>query len=151
VDLGTLDGAELERLFRAAPAGELASGPYNGTFLVAPGTRLCAPAAAAIRTVLWQGKYVEGSRLRNLVTPLGVPAVTAAISVGASRLDGRPCVVIDYRPTRLLPARPVRDEVREVAPSVHLGMMWLGGMRLTPWLAWFCLVPAQEASGDYRP
>jgi hypothetical protein len=47
-----------------------------------------------------------------------------------SWLDGRPALVFDYSRSRLWPN--VRDEVREVAPGLYLGIMYRDGAQLNP-------------------
>jgi hypothetical protein len=55
--------------------------------------------------------------------PLGLEAVRAGVYVGESWLDGRPALVMDYCGlSRLFP--DVRDELREVAPGLFLGLTY---------------------------
>jgi hypothetical protein len=44
-------------------------------------------------------------------------------------VDGRPCIVIDYSKTSLI-ACLIRDEIREVAPGLYLGVVFLGRMKI---------------------
>jgi hypothetical protein len=53
----------------------------------------------------------------------GLRAVRATVSYGESSLDGGPAVVIDYSASRVFSG--VRDEVREVAPGLFLGLTYL--------------------------
>ena len=46
----------------------------------------------------------------------------------ASRLDGRPCIVLDYSKTSRV-AGWVRDEIREVAPRLYLGLVYVRSRR----------------------
>jgi hypothetical protein len=60
--------------------------------------------------------------------------VRAEVSVGPSWLDDRPCVVLDYSRSSVV-AGWIRDEIREVAPGLYLGLVWgvgrlFGGRRL---------------------
>jgi hypothetical protein len=53
----------------------------------------------------------------------------AEVREGASLMDGKPCIVLDYSETSLL-AHWIRDEIREVAPRTYLGKVYLGKKRL---------------------
>jgi hypothetical protein len=140
--LGGMPNGELDRLFRASPAGEIPSGRTRGTAMIAPGTWLCGVLAWLTRCLAWRGKVLDPARgdLRNIVSPLGFQAIRALVSVGPSWVDGRECVVIDYLSTSLV-ARPIRDEIRLVAPHLYLGVVWFGRRRI----AWFTLRAPERA------
>ena len=72
--------------------------------------------------------------LVNRITPLRLRLIKAEVAQGLSWVDDKACVVIDYSRTSLV-ARTVRDETREVAPGLHLGVVWLRHRRV----AWFTL------------
>jgi hypothetical protein len=57
-------------------------------------------------------------------------AIPADVYVGESWADGRPSLIFDYSRSRLWP--DVRDEVREVAPGLYLGVMYRGGAPANP-------------------
>ncbi|MCW2622330.1 MAG: hypothetical protein JWL64_1932, partial [Frankiales bacterium] len=57
--------------------------------------------------------------------PLELRAFAAQVYEQGSWHDGAPCIVLDYSTTSLL-ARKVRDEIREIAPDVFLGLVFLG-------------------------
>ena len=63
-------------------------------------------------------------RLKNILTPLGIQAIEATVYKQDSWYDGQPCIVLDYSQTSLV-ARYVRDEIREIAPGVYLGLVFL--------------------------
>jgi hypothetical protein len=71
---------------------------------------------------VWQGKVFDRERgeLLNEVSPLGLRAVRARVSLEPSWLDGARCIVIDYSDTSLV-AHWVRDEIRELEPGLYLG------------------------------
>jgi hypothetical protein len=127
---------QLDRLFRASPAGPVPGGVLDGVAVLFPGSRLARPVAAFVRGVVWQGKVIapDGASLRNRITPLGLRAIAAAVRTAGSLVDTRPCVILDYSATSLV-ARGVRDEIRLVAPHLYLGVVWLFGRRV----AWFTL------------
>jgi len=43
--------------------------------------------------------------------------------------DGKPCIVLDYSKTSIV-AHLVRDEIREIAPGVYLGLVFLGRLHV---------------------
>lgn len=125
-----LPADDLDRLFRDSKPGPVPRGRADGLFILLPGTPLTRPLARFIETVLWKGKRVDAARGRlvNRVLPFGLEAVPAQIYHETSRFDGRPCLTLDYSRTSLI-ARGVRDEIREVAPGIYLGLVYLLGRR----------------------
>jgi hypothetical protein len=124
-ELVRMSAADLTALYSSAP---VASVPPAGQFVPGraiknPGSRLTAANARATR-LLWQGKIFreDGTMINRL---LGVGrGIPADVYVGASLLDGQPALIFDYSRSRLWPE--VRDEVREVAPGLYLGIMYDG-------------------------
>ena len=51
-------------------------------------------------------------------------AIPADVYVGESLIDGQPSLILDYSHSKLWP--DVRDEIREVAPGLYLGVMYKG-------------------------
>lgn len=127
---------ELDKLFRASPAGEVPRGPMDGTAVIAAGTGVTKPIALLARSFAWRGKVFDpgGRTLNNRVSPFDITAIKATVARGSSWVDGKDCVVIDYSKTSLV-ARGVRDEIRLVAPGLYLGVVWLWRRRV----AWFLL------------
>jgi hypothetical protein len=123
--------AELDDLYRSAPAGDIPRGEGQGTLLVAPGTKLTRVAARFVRHFAWQGKVFDPERgeLRNEVSPIGIKAVAAKVYRGPSWLDGDECIILDYSRTSLI-ARLVRDEIREIAPNLYLGIAYLDRIKI---------------------
>jgi hypothetical protein len=124
--------AELDELFRQGEPGPVPDGEVAGTFLTFSGARLGGLAANLVRRLAWQGKVFDAARgtVRNRVSPLGLPAVMARVREGSSRLDGKPCIVLDYAETSLV-ARPVRDELRCIRPGLYLGKAYVGPVRVS--------------------
>ncbi len=127
---------ELDLLFLHATPGPTPDGTTRGTAIVFPGRPAARVIARVSRLLFWKGKVFNAAThdLRNLVSPLGVPAIRALVYDGDSWLDQRPCTVIDYSRTSKL-AGWIRDEIREVSPGLHLGLVWgvgrlFGGRRL---------------------
>ena len=81
--------------------------------------------------LLWRGKVVNAreGRLKNLITPLAIPAIAAAVYKQDSWYDGKPCIVLDYSKTSFV-AQKIRDEIREIAPGVFLGLVFWGRRRV---------------------
>jgi hypothetical protein len=122
---------ELDDLFRSvSDPGPVPAGEGEGTVLFAPGQPISETAARLTHLVAWKGKVFdpEHGQLRNEIGPLGTRAVRAAVDLGPSWLDGRPAIVLDYSRTSLL-AHWVRDEIRQVAPGLYLGIVYWGQER----------------------
>jgi hypothetical protein len=107
-----------EALFRQGTVGCGPVGPTRGTIVDADGKhpRL----KARLQGVVWKGKTFHGDDTLTNRWFGGLSAVSAGISVGPSRLDGQPCLVMQYPPTAPVFAN-VRDELRLIAPGVWLG------------------------------
>src|SRR6516165_1905319 len=117
----------LGELFGAGTAGAIPDGRGKGTVLLGTGGRLTRVAAAVCYALAWRGKVVNAreARLKNIVTPLGIQAIEAAVYKQDSWYDGEPCIVLDYSKTSFV-ARMIRDEIREIAPGVFLGLVFWG-------------------------
>jgi hypothetical protein len=124
-ELLDMPGDELDELFRRSPAGEIPDGEADGTVLVAPGTNLSDPAAKLLHLVAWKGKVFdrEKGELRNEVGPLGFRLIRAKVYKEGSWLDGKEAIILDYSKTSLI-AQWIRDEIREVAPRLYLGLVF---------------------------
>jgi hypothetical protein len=122
----SMRGSELEALFASADAGTIPVGTGTGQALMATGSVIARPLMALIRLVAWRGKEfdAQGRTLRNLISPFALRAVTAGVYIGESRLDGRPCIVLDYSKTSRV-AGWVRDEIREVEPGLYVGLVYV--------------------------
>jgi hypothetical protein len=135
-DLVKRSSDELDRLFASSPAGSIPEGEALGRAVLCAGSggklalwpRLLAWLAHAF---CWQGKVFDPRThtLVNRVSFASVRAIRAKVYPGESWVDGRPCTVIDYSQTSKL-ARKVRDEIRELEPGLHLGVIWWGRKRL---------------------
>jgi hypothetical protein len=123
--------AQLDDLFTESPVGEIPSGEAKGTAIVAPGTTYTQDIADFINHFAWQGKVFDPSKgvLRNKISIFGLNAIIAKVYKGSSWMDNKECIVLDYSETSLI-AHWVRDEIREVAPHLYLGKVYLGKKRL---------------------
>jgi hypothetical protein len=125
--LGRMSQRQLDDLFASSAAGVTPAGVSEGKAIVAPGT----PVGAGLQPLLrqaWRGKvfYPERQDLLNRVGPFGILLARAQVYRDASWADGREAIVLDYSISSL-PFRPIRDEIREVAPGLYLGVVyWVG-------------------------
>jgi hypothetical protein len=121
----------LDELYRCSPAGAIPDGPARGVALIAPGTPFSKSFAQATKLAGWQGKTFDAARGRlvNRITPFRIKAIAAEVYTAPSLLDGKDCIVLDYSRTSTL-ARFIRDEIRNVAPSLYLGFAYWGKTRL---------------------
>jgi hypothetical protein len=116
---------ELDELFSASPPGPIPAGETDGTAIAFAGTEFAGVAAKLGHLLAWKGKVFDAERgvLLNRITPLDVHAVRAKVYRADSWFDQRPCIVLDYSETSIL-AHYVRDEIREVADGLYLGLVF---------------------------
>lgn len=122
---------QLDDLFSASSAGPIPDGEAHGTAIIAPGTSYSADIAALVNIFAWQGKVFDGAHnvLVNRISPFGVNAIVAEVYKDASWFDKKECIVLDYSKTSLL-AKHIRDEIREIAPKLYLGLVFWDNKRL---------------------
>jgi hypothetical protein len=120
-DLTRRSTDELLALYRAGSPGPIPTGRVRGRALVRPGTSL-APALSRGAGLVWQGKVFEGDGTA-INRFFGVRAVRGRVFSGPSLLDGAPAIILDYRDTSRVYWR-YRDEIRQVAPGLYLGLMY---------------------------
>ena len=125
-DLLDLSSDELDDLFRRSPAGEIPNGDADGKVLVgSENDKVSDNVAWIAKTLAWKGKVFDREKgdLKNKILPFGIKAVRAKVYKQASWDDGKETVVLDYSKTSFV-ARKVRDEIREVAPGLYLGLVY---------------------------
>jgi hypothetical protein len=113
---------ELEQVYRQGTATAISEGPIRGTALLAPGTRRARTLSRGARLV-WQGKVFEPGQTTAVNRFFGMRVVRAQVYQGPSWLDGQPALVLDYSQTSRIYADN-RDEIRQVAPGLYLGLMY---------------------------
>jgi hypothetical protein len=124
----TLDGllgmspAEIEGIYRQGTAVAIAPGRVRGTALLATGT-LRARALSRGARLVWQGKVIEPDQATAVNRFFGMRMIRGQLAQGPSWLDGAPALILDYSRTSRIYARN-RDEIREVAPGLFLGLMY---------------------------
>jgi hypothetical protein len=121
-DLVRLTPAQLDCLYQQSPPAALPQGNLRGRALVAPGTKL-APVASGAAKVLWQGKVIDCQNSMAVNRFFGIKMIRGNLYYDSSWLDGRPALILDYSETSLVYAH-YRDEIREVAPGLYLGLMY---------------------------
>jgi hypothetical protein len=128
--------AELDDLFKASPPGDIPNGSAAGTAIIAPGTAYSLAIAQIINFFDWQGKVFDAQTglLKNKILISGIQAIVARVYKGASWLDGKDCIVLDYSETSMV-AQWVRDEIRLIGPGFYLGKVYWNKDRLID----FCL------------
>ncbi len=117
--------ADLDKLFAAAPPGQIPNGDAQGTALIDPATAKSPELAQLVNVFAWQGKVFDAQHgtLVNHITLLGIKAILAKVYLGDSLIDQKPCIVLDYSQTSLV-AKHIRDEIRNIAPNVYLGPVY---------------------------
>jgi hypothetical protein len=121
-DLLRMSPAQLEALYRQGTAAAIPPGRVRGTALLAPGTRRTRLLARGTRLV-WQGKVFGPDRATAVNRFFGLRMIRAQVFQGPSWLDGAPALVLDYSRTSRVYAGN-RDEIRQVAPGLFLGLMY---------------------------
>jgi hypothetical protein len=116
---------QLDELFTRSPAGPIPRGECDGTAIAAPGTEFAEIAAKIAHHLAWKGKVFDPERgeLRNRITPFDLHAIAAKVYRGDSWFDQKECIVLDYSETSLI-AHWIRDEIREVADGLYLGLVF---------------------------
>lgn len=130
-DLSRMTPDDVDQTFRKGEVGQLPEGEARGTAIFRPGWSLQPKTEPLVYNCFWQGKLFDGRTrtLKNVILPLGIPAISADVYVEASWFDKQPCVVLDYSKRSVL-AKYIRDEIRRVAPGLYLGLVYWGKTRL---------------------
>ena len=120
--LGKMSSLQLEELYRNGKAFEPSDGYLKGRAFPKPdkfGHQLRSESISLV----WKGKniYTKDAIMLNQVGKKQM--IAASISKDESWLDGKPSVIFDYA---IGPkwAQKARDEVREIAPGLYLGIMY---------------------------
>jgi len=131
-DFLKLSEQQLDDIFRNSPAGAIPNGQGEGEAIIAPGAAISHPIAGFIHIFTWKGKVFEPDPadpqraiLKNRLFFCGIEAIAAQVYRGASWLDEKECIVLDYSHTSVV-AQWIRDEIREVSPGLYLGIVYWG-------------------------
>lgn len=108
---------DYEEWFRRGVADGIPCGKTRGTVLYSEGH--WPKLKARLQGSVWKGKHFhDDGKLTNRWR--GFEAITAQVSIGESRLDNQPCIVMEYADDAKI-FGGVRDELRRIAPGVWLG------------------------------
>ena len=116
--------ADLDALYAAARPGALPDGAARGVASTNPGTGW-GGFTQGFFAGLWQGKTFDRAKGELVNRTAAGDTATAKVYVGASRVDGKPSIILDYTKSSNLLARGVRDEIREVRPGLYLGIAYI--------------------------
>ncbi len=114
--------AELDAIYRQGTAVAIPEGRIRGTAILSPGTRRTRVLSRGAR-LMWQGKVFEPGQTSAVNRFFGMRVVRGQVYQGPSWLDGQPSLVLDYSQTSRVYANN-RDEIRQVAPGLFLGLMY---------------------------
>ncbi len=117
-----MNAAQLESVYRQGIATAIPEGRIRGTALLAPGTRRARVLSRGAR-LFWQGKVIEHGQNTAVNRFFGFRVIRGQIYQGPSWLDNQPALVLDYSHTSRIYADN-RDEIRQVAPGLYLGLMY---------------------------
>jgi len=113
--------AELEALYRQGCVAAIPGGPIKGTALLASGTHHAHTLSRGSR-LIWQGKVIEPCQNTAVNRFFGHSIIRGQVYQGQSWHDGGPALILDYGQTSCL-YKNNRDEIRQVAPGLYLGLM----------------------------
>ena len=120
--LAGMSWCDLEQRYRQSPPGTIPAGYTRGRAIYCPGAALT-PARSKMTGAMWHGKHfcpADGTLINQWCFGR---AIRARVCYGDSWLDGKPSIIMDYRGVSHVWG-DVRDEIREVAPGLYLGLMY---------------------------
>ena len=119
-DLVGLSAPQLDSVYRQSAPGTVPIGKVRGLALY-PDSRFSQAKSKAAR-LAWQGKVFSPETGTATNRFFGLRVIKGQVYSGHSWLDGGPSLILDYENTSKLYGN-YRDEIREVAPGVYLGLM----------------------------
>jgi len=114
--------AELDAVYRQGASVAIPEGRIRGTAILSPGSRRTRALSRGAR-LMWQGKVFEPGQTSAVNRFFGMRLVRAQVYQGPSWLDGQASVILDYSQTSRVYENN-RDEIRQVAPGLWLGLMY---------------------------
>lgn len=130
-----LNECQLLDLYKCAQPGPVPIGYSPGRVIPNPGARTTVAKSNMLKHV-WQGKYFDNDVMTNRI--FGVSFIKGQVTSENSWIDGKPANAIDYSGTSHL-FKQYRDEFREIAPGIYLGVMWKRDECNPKILTWFAL------------
>jgi hypothetical protein len=112
----------LEELYAQGCPTPIPPGKIRGQALLHPGTKLAVPTSRASR-LAWQGKIFHTNGQTAVNRFFGLRMIKANVYMAESWRDGRPSLILDYSQTSLV-YNHYRDEIRQIAPGLYLGLMF---------------------------
>jgi hypothetical protein len=133
----------LDELFRRSPPGPIPAGRARGTAMAFPGSIVDGMLGRVVRALWWKGKVFDpkAGELRNLIGPLGYPAIRARVYQDQSWFADGPAIILDYSRTSFV-AQKIRDEIRQVGPGLYLGQVYWGKRRVALFMLEFPSTPS---------
>jgi hypothetical protein len=120
-ELVTLSSSQLDELYRSGQPGPMPQGKVRGRALY-PEARFPKARSNAAR-LAWQGKVFDPETSTAINKFFGVKAIKGKVYTAESWLDGAPSMILDYEGTSRIYGN-YRDEIRQVAPGIYLGLMY---------------------------
>ena len=120
-DLASLAAPQLEALYRQGGVGPVPQGKVRGLALY-PDARFPRAKSRAAR-VAWQGKVFDPASNTATNRFFGVRVIKGSVYPGQSWLDGGPSLILDYQNMSRVYGN-YRDEIRQIAPGLYLGLMY---------------------------
>jgi hypothetical protein len=113
---------QLDQLYQRSPAAPVPCGKVQGRALMRPGSPLAVGRSRASR-LLWQGKVFHPEDSTAINRFFGIRVIQGRLYSAPSWMDGRPSLILDYQGTSVVYGK-YRDEIRQVAPGLYLGLMY---------------------------
>lgn len=120
-DLVTLSSPQLDQLYRQSGPGAVPAGKVVGRALY-PDARFPRARSNAAR-IAWQGKVFDPETSTATNRFFGVKVIKGNVYSAPSWLDGNFSLILDYEGTSRIYGN-YRDEIRQVAPGLYLGLMY---------------------------
>jgi len=120
-DLVNLSAAQLNQLYQQSGPGPVPTGRVVGRALYPDAKNPRARSNAA--RIAWQGKVFDPSTSTATNRFFGVKAIKGNVYLGPSWYDGQPSMILDYEGTSRIYG-DYRDEIRQIAPGLYLGLMY---------------------------
>jgi hypothetical protein len=117
-----LSPCDYEAMFAIGEPVKPPAAKYRGAVLWVE-TAACPRIRARLQNTVWKGKHFDECGCFTNCFP-GFEALPACGRIEASWADGKPAFVMDY-PSDYRLFGNNRDELRQVAPGVWLGRVWL--------------------------
>ena len=118
--LEKMEWSQLDALFRHSSAGQTPCGFYRGRVFSSP-DKCGSKILATTTNTIWVGKHIDSDAGTVLNQWRIGKVIKGQAYTGSSWFDEAPSFVMDYSHTSLV-WKKMRDELREVAPGVYLGV-----------------------------